>query len=79
MCLPRTPQAAPTLPSPASHCRAWSPICSCWCLVFLLSPPYPSLHPLYVTPHPREGGLAGTRGAAYRAAGLRDPSEPNST
>lgn len=36
-------------PSPYS---AWSPSCSCWCLVSLLSPPYPNLHPLYVTPTP---------------------------
>ena len=36
-------------PSPFS---AWSPSCSCWCLVSLLSPPYPNLHPLYVTPTP---------------------------
>lgn len=36
-------------PSPYS---AWSPSCSCWCLVSLLSPPYPNLHPLYMTPTP---------------------------
>ena len=36
-------------PSPVS---AWSPSCCCWCLVSLLSPPYPNLHPLYVTPTP---------------------------